>query len=116
MKKLIALLLLQLTCVNNVTWACSHKEQVHIIFTGKHSNVSHAQISSVGKWLFANDLLAKELHSFTIDTNHAKGLITFDIDDQSQRHLMLEEINHYLKQNDLKLIRVSREQLLKSPE
>ena len=105
--------LLQLMCLN-IAWACSHKEQLHIVFTGNNHNVSHTQISSLGKLLFSNELIAKELHAFGIDINHSKGMITLDVDEQNQIQGRLEKIKDYLKQSDLKLIRTSHEQLLKS--
>lgn len=106
-------MLLQLMLFD-AAWACSYKQQLHIVFTGNNKNVSHTQISLFGKLLFSNELLAKELHAFSIDINHSKGMITFDIGEQSQMQKMLEKIKVYLKQSDLKIIRTSHEQLLKS--
>jgi hypothetical protein len=112
MKKIITLVFMQLICFSSSIWACSSKEQLHVVFTAENNNVSHAQIRSLGKWLFSNELLTEELHTFTIDTNHAKGTMMFDVNDQKQGKILLEKINGYLKQNDLKLVRASQEKML----
>ncbi len=111
MKKIIVLVLLQFMCYG-VASACSHKEQLHLVFTGNKHNVSHAQISSLGKLLFANELIARELHGFSIELNHTTGRISLDIDEPKQIQKMLATIKKYLTQNDLKLTRVSYEQNL----
>ena len=97
--------------INNA-FACSGKNQLHVVFTSNDNNVSHTQIRAFSKSVFSDVTLSEEIHSFVIDTNHAKGTMIFDVSDEEQRENIIKKINGYLKQHHLKLVRLSYEKLL----
>jgi hypothetical protein len=110
--KFFILVITFLTFSAETIFACSGKNQLHIVFTGNDSNVSHTQVRALSKSVFSDILLSEEIHTFSIDVNHAKGTMIFDVVDEKQHQIILDKINDYLRQNKLKSVRISYEKLL----
>ncbi|WP_440615824.1 hypothetical protein [Cysteiniphilum sp. 6C5] len=95
----------------NVALACSGKEQVNILFTSQQGdNVSHKDYAGLGKALFANQMIASELHAYNVTINHKIGEIILDIETQKTPiQDMLKEVKPLLKEHGFKVVRVSFE-------
>ena len=92
----------------NVALACSGKEQVNILFTSQQGdNLSHKDYAGLGKALFANQMIASELHAYNVTINHKIGEIILDIETQKiPIQDMLKEVKPLLKEHGFKVVRV----------
>lgn len=95
----------------NAALACSGKEQVNILFSSQQGdNVSHKGYAGLGKALFANQMIASELHAYNVTINHKIGEIILDIEtSKTPIQDMLKEVKPLLKKHGFKVLRVSFE-------
>ncbi len=109
MKKILLAMGLLLSV--NAALACSAKEQVNILFTSQQGdNVSHKDYVGLGKALFANQMIASELHAYNVTINHKIGEIVLDIETQKTPiQDILKEVKPLLKEHGFKVLRVSFE-------
>ena len=116
----LKLISLALFLAISFSFGCSKKNQAIIRFTSVDSNnVSHKAYVSLGKILFGNEYIAKELHGYETTIDHKEGKIVFDAEDKKQFQVIMKKTEEILKKHNLKISRVLYQECLvdnKSPQ
>ena len=112
MRKAVVLLMFSLAIT--LSFGCSKKDQVIIIFTSlDNQNVSHKTYVALGKVLFndENNDIAKEIHNYGTTINHKQGKIVFDVNNKEQFQMLKEKIEIIFKKYNLAIVRALYQEL-----
>ena len=104
------LLIILLTVTVNA-FSCSGKDQLSITIGTKNNNLPHKEYVSLGKTLFNDSSLSRQLHSYSTSINHSSGNMVFDIESDSMKKEILTKIKKILDKENLRQIRITYNKL-----